>query len=264
MGIERGKVGRILQLGTSGIIALSLLLLSGTVFGADCSWVGPSPNWNHYYNGRLGNNGTVRLVLAFRRCKASGEWFDSINLKDFRVAGSLSRDRAVTLVLYGATGHIVAKLDGTFTVPYLSVVGNILGTHGYHGQRVELKLSRLWNGTDAEVARAVGIVNRTAFNRATLTFWKAVRDHNSTIVSKCIRYPLRATIYGKDQSARNVTITNAPMLKRDYDEIFNTYRRDAIVSHLPRHLIWGYYSNTIRLGNNAVLFNPEGQVIALP
>jgi len=157
-------------------------------------------------------------------------------------------------------------VDGKFEPDYFDLTGTVSDTNPYHEQEVHLKLDRWWNGTDADVVENTGITDLSAFNEATLRFWRGVRDHDTETVSQCIRYPLPATIYEEGQS-RTLNVTDAVMLKEHYDEIFNAHLREAILSRLPRHLIWGYEGHTISLGDSIgkmVLFNPTGQVIELP
>ena len=61
-----------------------------------------------------------------------------------------------------------------------------------------------------------------------------------------------------------MVVNNALTLKRDYDEIFNWFRRNQILSHLPRHLIWTTEGKAVRLGESAAVFDPEGKVVGLP
>jgi len=249
------------------VFASSLLALPAAGIAADnCSWI-VSPTSNHYFNGRLGTEDTVRLVLSFHNCTATGTWFDSVTFEDFEAQGSLDSDHAVSLTLKDSSGHVVATVNGKFEPDHLDLTGTVSGTNPYHGREVHLKLDRWWNGTDADVVENTGITDLSAFNEATLRFWRGVRDNDAETVSQCIRYPLPATIYEAGQSPRTINVSDAEMLKERYIEIFNADRREAILSHLPRHLIWGTHVNTIRLGDSIgkmVLFDPKGQVVELP
>jgi len=249
------------------VVASSLWALPARGIAADnCAWI-VEPTSNFFFNGRLGTGDTVRVVLSFRNCKATGTWFDSVTFEDFAAQGSLDSDHAVSLTLKDSSGHVVATVDGNFEPDYLDLTGNVSGVNPYHGQEVHLKLERWWNGTDADVVESTGIADLSVFNEATLRFWRGVRDHDAETVSACIRYPLPATIHEESQSPRTINVTDAEMLKERYDEIFNAHLREAILRRLPRHLIWGHESSTIRLGESIgemVLFDPKGQVVALP
>ena len=241
-----------------------------------CSWTGELTGWNHYYNGRLGDGETVRAALKFQGCTVTGTWFDSLWFKEFRVRGSISNAHDVALRLTTRNSRVIAILHGQFpqhdvfgllTGPLTTdlLLGHMSGGHGYNGQTVILRLSRTWNGTDSQVAAAVGIKNQNAFNRATLRFWKAVKNHNISEVSKCIRYPLQANIYDPKTGKFGHIVINSPrMLERDYGKVFNWFRTNQIVNHLPRHLIWTAVGRGVQLGGNVAVFDAEGKVIGLP
>lgn len=259
------------------LLVLSVLFLSNRVIAANCSWLGATARWNHYYNGLLMDGEAVRAVLSFRGCAVTGTWFDSILFTDLSVTGRITQDGSVTLTLHSRSrtiheqlrgrllrrnfflrdSHSVMNVDSTE-----SLIGKLTGSAGLNGQTVSLFLSRLWNGTAANV----GIPNLAAFNHATLIFWRAVQNHNVSVVAHCVRYPLHVWIVylkGNTYKSRSLLVTNSAMLRRDYNEIFNQTRRSAILTHLPRHLMAGVYAHTIALDGGAVVFNLRGQVIAL-
>lgn len=246
------------------LVALWLLAVPLAARAAACPWTRPTPGWNHYYNGRLGGSDTVRVVLTFHGCRASGSWFDSLTFADFTVSGSLQPGGAAILTLRNRAGRRIATLVGSFGLKYLGLKGTVSGSDGYAGQRVDLKLDRIWNRNDAYVDASVGIADPAEFNRATLEFWRAVRAHDVKTVARCIRYPLRVDIYTTGHSPRSLMVSSAAMLERHYDEIFNAIRLKEILGHLPRHLVFGYYAGTVRLGGDAALFDSQGKVIALP
>ena len=140
------------------------------------------------------------------------------------------------------------------------LLGHSSGTGALNGQTITLRETRFWNGTDNDVAASVGIKNIRAFNRATLRFWKAVRDHNVAIVSQCIQYPLHAYISDlRNNTIHVIVITSPQELKREYNEVFNWFNTELIVSHLPRHLIWTAVGRGVQLGG-AATFDAEGKV----
>jgi hypothetical protein len=241
-----------------------------------CSWTGEDAGWNHYYNGRLADGETVRAALKFQGCTVAGTWFDSLWFKDFQIRGSISTAHGVTLRLTTRNGRVMATLHGQFaqhdvfgllTGPMTTdlLLGHMSGGHGYNGQTIILRQSSAWNGTDSQMVATVGITDQKAFNRAALRFWKAVRDHNVAVVSQCIRFPLQADIVDpRIGEFRHVVVDDPLTLERDYDKIFNWYRRDQIVDHLPRHLIWTAVGHAVRLGGSAAVFDAEGKVTGLP
>lgn len=259
---------------------LWLLILPTAAAAADCSWLGQTASWNHYYDGQLSSGETVRAVLAFHDCKIAGTWFDSISLKDLTVSGDMSQDGSVTLRISDPHARVLATGRGRFFTKDFFLLHRdaqkspdvedalfllLQGMAGLNGRTAQLRLSRWWDGNDAEFVKATGITNLLEFNDATLRFWSAVRGHDVSEVTKCVHYPLSVEIYNaKTQALNHLSISDAETLRRDYDEVFDWHRRYQIITHLPRHLTWGYYAGTIMLGDNVVLFNPAGQVIALP
>ena len=256
--------------------SLAALATSGTSFAktkAQCSWTGPAPHWTHFYNGRLSNGIVVRVTLQFHGCTVTGTWFDSLFFKDFRIDGSVSNDHEAALNVVSRDGSVIAKLNGTFFQhdPFGIIRGDQMGTgvllgHLYaknrlNGQQITMQSTRMWNGTDKMVAESVGIKNMKAFNQATLRFWKAVRDHNVAVVSKCVRYPLQAHISDlRNNTFQLVVVTSPQMLKREYNIVFNWHNTELILSHLPRHLIWTAIGRGVRLGHEAAIFDAEGKV----
>lgn len=259
---------------------LWLLILPIGSAAANCSWLGQTASWNHYYDGQLSNGETVRAVLAFHDCKIAGTWFDSISLQDLTVSGDMSQDGSATLRLSDPRARVIATARGRFFTKNFSLLHGELqkspdvedvlflllhGIAGLNGKTAQLRLSRWWDGDDAKLVEATGITNLREFNDETLRFWRAVRGHDVSEVTKCVHYPLSVDIYNaKTPASKHLDIPDAQTLRRDYDEVFDWHRQYQIIMHLPRHLIWGYYGGTIMLGDNVVLFNPTGQVIALP
>lgn len=264
MCTNRRKGIRLLSLLAWMSLVATPAAIPSRVIAANCAWTGPLPGWNHYYNGSLGGVATVRLLLAFHGCSVSGEWFDSLNFRDFAVEGSLASDYTASLALRDGSGRVIGTLAGRFVLPIGNIVGTISGPDGYHGQRVELEVTGVDDTTDAQTDATVGIGDPVAFDRATLRFWRAVRDRDADAVSKCVRYPLSTVIYEKGERPRGLVVKNAEMLERDYGEIFNAYRRAAILRYLPRHLREGRIVNTIVLGGTVAVFDPQGRVISLP
>lgn len=277
MFTEHVNIKRLLRRVAPTIVTLFLVELPLRAVAADCPSFGGLVMRDHFYNGRLGNGETVRAVLAFRNCSVSGAWFDSIWFEDYKVDGSLSSGWAVTLTLRTASNEVLATVRGRFpqSDPFGKVSGSLTsdlllglmsGTRGYNGQTVELRQSSAGDNTDAQVAAVVGIADQAAFNRATLNFWRAVRDHDVAGVAECLHYPVSARVVDWTDSplaSRTIIVRDSAMLKDHYDQIFDWFLRDQILGELPRHLIWGAEVHTVVLGGDAAVFDPKGQVIAL-
>lgn len=258
-----------------------LALLASPGARAACTERTLTPGWLWNYEGTVGDH-RVRLTLTLEDGALSGVYFYATQLKDIRLAGSISNGDHLTLNELDAAGRITARFEGEFperdprgklsgaltcdviTGFWQRVSGSNTSQPGTRAGVVSaakslplfLEMTDGTSGTLSHRYSPAGASDDAPIDRNALRFWRAVAANDRATVASLIRYPIRARIGGA-----STAIPDPAALISHYDAIFSPAFRAAIAAALPRNMF--VRDQGVMLGHGEVWFGSDGRVITL-
>lgn len=244
-----------------------LLFLALLPVSAHSSCVENKPDWLWNYEGNIGNTYQVGMSLIFSGEEVNGLYFYKSQLKDITLKGRIIHGTDITLDELDASGNVTARFEGKFLErdPKGKFDSDKLACeiiagywHKLNSPSITVYLS-LGSGTSGSLSHRyaeAGASDDNLIHKSAYRFWDAVKRGNREIVAESIQYPITLQIPNVKKVIRNST-----QLIANYDDIFSSQYRDAILSGVPHNMFVNYQG--IMLGDGKVWFGADGKVIAL-
>lgn len=222
--------------------------------------------WN--YQGTIGDRYRVRMALVFNDGALSGVYAYATQLADIRLRGRLESGSRLVLDELSPSGAVTAQFVGTFPerdprgqfgsspLQCEVITGTWKKSEGGQPLPFHLSLDAGSAGSLEHRYEAAGATDDAVVDRKAAAFWNAVKRGDRSAVAGLVEYPLVVSVNGRRRQ-----FADAAALVAGYDAVFTTAFRDRILQAIPRYLFAKI--DGVMLGDGAVWFDADGQVIAL-
>lgn len=248
------------------LLVASFTPLVATPASAACT--GMEPGWVWNYQGTIGERYRIRMSLVFEKGALSGVYAYATQLADIRLRGRLEAGSRIVLEELGPSGTMTAQFVGTFPerdprgqfgdspLQCEVITGTWKKSDGGQPLPFYLSLDAGSTGSLEHRYEAAGVTDDGVVDRKAAAFWNAVKRDDRPAVAALIEYPLAVTVNG-----RRRRFPDAAALVASYDAVFTAAFRDIILKAIPRYMF--AKADGVMLGDGAVWFGADGQVIAL-
>lgn len=214
------------------------------------------------YEGKIGE-AIVRMTLTYSNDgKLIGRYFYTRHLKDINLIGAISENaRDIELTETDNEGQPSAVFKGDFQGTDPSFASANLGCEIIKGTWTSIATHReipfqlQWSyGTGGTLDDRYGTGSTAEFEQKVIRLIKAVEKGDRPTVADSMKYPLRASIDG-----REVTIRDRKAFLQNYSRIFTPQQRSAFRNLIPKAMFHRY--DGVSLGG--IWLDYDGKVMGL-